>query len=304
MVQDGVVEVAALHLVHQPRLDVRVALVVDVADAVALPFEPREVFEQRRFFVDAGHHRLRDEAVAAEKENLVDRFGIALGLHDLLQIAAQFLITRGPVAIGGADAARIDVGTGPLGRFGGQRIVKTSGMDAVASQRGEFEAEIVVEPVGGDRRLPAVERYLVHFECAREVLGVAHHHYRDVADEHGAFDRGFRLLPELAEHLPERVGLARAVDDEVYFQTAFPDFGGVVIDLPAGFFIAPGVDHHGEAAAGRSRKKLCGSDCRHCCREEYFLECLHVWEGCFVCQKRISAPNVNLRLSVPSSRSV
>ena len=70
----------------------------------------------------------------------------------------------------------------------------------------------------------------------------------------GAFDRGFRLLPELAEHLPERVGLARAVDDEVYFQTAFPDFGGVVIDLPAGFLVASGVDHHGEAAAGEAAK--------------------------------------------------
>ena len=112
------------------------------------------------------------------------------------------------------------------------------------------------------------------------------------------------LIHFLAEHLPERVGLARAVDDEVYFQTAFPDFGGVVIDLPAGFLVASGVDHHGEAAAGRGCEKLRGSDCRHCCREEYFLECLHVWEGCFVCQKRISAPNVNLRLSVPSSRSV
>ena len=177
-------------------------------------------------------------------------------------------------------------------------------MEAVASQRGEFEAEIVVEPVGGDRRLPAVERRLVHFECAREVLGVAHHHYRDVADEHGALDRGFRLTPELPEHLPERIGLARAVDDKVHLQTAFPDFGGIVIDLPAGFLVASGVDHHGEAAAGRGCEKLCGSDCRHCCREEYFLECLHMWIGCFVCQKRISAPNVNLRLSVPSSRSV
>lgn len=112
VVQDGEVEVAALHLVHQPRLDVRIALVVDVADAVALPFEPREVFEQRRFLVDAGHHRFRDEAVAAEKENLIDRFGIAFRLHGLFQIAAQFLITRGSVAIGGADASRIDVGTG------------------------------------------------------------------------------------------------------------------------------------------------------------------------------------------------
>ena len=89
VVQDGEVEVAALHLVHQPRLDVRVALVVDVADAAALPFEPREVFEQRRFLVNAGHHRLRDEAVAAEKENLIDRFGVAFCLHDLFQIAAQ-----------------------------------------------------------------------------------------------------------------------------------------------------------------------------------------------------------------------
>ena len=276
VVQDGEVEVAALHLVHQPRLDVRVALVVDVADAVALPFEPREVFEQRRFFVDAGHHRLRDEAVAAEKEDLIDRFGVAFCLHDLFQIAAQFLITRSPAAIGGADASRIDVGTGLLGRFGGQRIVKTSGMDAVASQRSEFEAEIVVETVGGDRRLPAVERRLVHFESAREVLGVTYHHYRNVADEHGSLDRGFWLFPELPEHLPERIGLSRAVDDEMHFQAAFPDFGGVIVDLPAGFLVAPGVDHHGEAAAGRSRKKLYGSDCHRRCREEYFLECLHV----------------------------
>ena len=92
VVQDGEVEVAALHLVHQPRFDVRVALVVDVADAVALPFEPREVFEQRRFLVDAGHHRLRDEAVAAEKENLIDRFGIAFRLHDLFQLGDGYLI--------------------------------------------------------------------------------------------------------------------------------------------------------------------------------------------------------------------
>ena len=109
------------------------------------------------------------------------------------------------------------------------------------------------------------------------MLGVTYHHYRNVADEHGSLDRGFRLLPELPEHLPERVGLSRAVDDEMHFQAAFPDFGGVIVDLPAGFFIAPGVDHHGELRRrGEAAKKLCGSDCHRRCREEYFLECLHV----------------------------
>ena len=121
-------------------------------------------------------------------------------------------------------------------------------MDRVGADGLEPEAEIIVEAIRRHGGFPAVEGLLVHLEGAGQMLGVAHHDHGNVADQDRSFDRGLLLGVQIAEQVPQRIGLRGPVDDQMDLQTACFDLCDVGVDLGTRFGVTFFVDDDGETA--------------------------------------------------------